>query len=80
MIPLIWGTLYLTFIGLLVAVPVGILSGIYLSEFAPRRVRKVIKPILEVLAGVPTDLVLGYLALSISFTPEGAGRTCSASA
>jgi phosphate transport system permease protein len=67
-IPLIWGTLYLTFIGLLVAVPVGILSGIYLSEFAARRVRKVIKPVLEVLAGVPT-IVFGYFALTF-FTPE----------
>jgi phosphate transport system permease protein len=67
-IPLVWGTLYLTAIGLVVAIPVGILSGIYLSEFAPRRVRKVIKPILEVLAGVPT-IVFGYFALTF-FTPE----------
>src|SRR5215203_172456 len=66
-IPLVWGTLYLTFIGLLVAIPVGILSGIYLAEFAPRRVRKVIKPVLEVLAGVPT-IVFGYFALTF-FTP-----------
>jgi phosphate transport system permease protein len=51
-----------------VAIPIGILSGIYLSEFAPRRVRKVIKPILEVLAGVPT-IVFGYFALTF-FTPE----------
>ena len=67
-LPLIWGTLYLTGIGLLVAVPVGILSGMYLSEFAPVRVRKVVKPILEVLAGVPT-IVFGYFALTF-FTPE----------
>ncbi|HZH23329.1 MAG TPA: hypothetical protein VEY49_00365, partial [Solirubrobacteraceae bacterium] len=67
-LPLVWGTLYLTGIGLLVAVPVGILSGMYLSEFAPHRVRKVIKPILEVLAGVPT-IVFGYFALTF-FTPE----------
>jgi phosphate transport system permease protein len=67
-IPLVWGTLYLTAIGLVVAIPVGILSGIYLSEFAPRRVRKVIKPILELLAGVPT-IVFGYFALTF-FTPE----------
>ena len=67
-LPLIWGTLYLTGIGLLVAIPVGILSGMYLSEFAPRRVRKTIKPILEVLAGVPT-IVFGYFALTF-FTPE----------
>ena len=67
-IPLVWGTFYLTGIGLVVAIPVGILSGIYLAEFAPRRVRKVIKPILEVLAGVPT-IVFGYFALTF-FTPE----------
>jgi phosphate ABC transporter permease protein PstC len=67
-VPLIWGTFYLTFIGLVVAIPVGILSGIYLAEFAPRRVRKTIKPILELLAGVPT-IVFGYFALTF-FTPE----------
>jgi phosphate transport system permease protein len=67
-LPLIWGTLYLTGIGLLVAIPVGILSGIYLAEFAPRRVRKTVKPLLEVLAGVPT-IVFGYFALTF-FTPE----------
>ena len=67
-LPLIWGTLYLTGIGLLVAIPVGILSGIYLSEFAPRRVRRLIKPLLELLAGVPT-IVFGYFALTF-FTPE----------
>jgi phosphate transport system permease protein len=67
-IPLIWGTLYLTGIGLVVAIPVGILSGIYLSEFAPRRVRKLVKPVLELLAGVPT-IVFGYFALTF-FTPE----------
>jgi phosphate transport system permease protein len=67
-IPLVWGTLFLTGIGLAVAIPVGILSGIYLAEFAPRRVRKVIKPVLEVLAGVPT-IVFGYFALTF-FTPE----------
>jgi phosphate transport system permease protein len=67
-IPLIWGTLYLTGLGLLVAIPVGILSGIYLSEFAPRRVRRLVKPVLELLAGVPT-IVFGYFALTF-FTPE----------
>ena len=67
-LPLVWGTFYLTGIGLLVAIPIGILSGMYLSEFAPSRVRKVIKPVLEVLAGVPT-IVFGYFALTF-FTPE----------
>jgi phosphate transport system permease protein len=67
-LPLIWGTFYLTGIGLLVAVPIGLLCAIYLAEFAPRRVRKVIKPVLEILAGVPT-IVFGYFALTF-FTPE----------
>jgi phosphate ABC transporter permease protein PstC len=67
-LPLIWGTLYLTGIGLLVAIPVGILSGVYLAEFAPTRVRKLVKPVLELLAGVPT-IVFGYFALTF-FTPE----------
>jgi phosphate transport system permease protein len=67
-IPLVWGTLYLTGIGLLVAVPVGLLCAIYLSEFAPNRVRKIVKPVLELLAGVPT-IVFGYFALTF-FTPE----------
>ena len=67
-IPLLWGTFYLTGIGLLVAVPIGLLCAIYLSEFAPRRVRRVIKPVLEILAGVPT-IVFGYFALTF-FTPQ----------
>ena len=67
-LPLVWGTLYLTAIGLLVAIPVGLLSGIYLAEFAPRRVRKLVKPVLEILAGVPT-IVFGYFALTF-FTPN----------
>jgi phosphate transport system permease protein len=66
-LPLVWGTIYLTAIGLIVAIPIGLLSGIYLAEFAPRRVRKVVKPVLEVLAGVPT-IVFGYFALTY-FTP-----------
>jgi phosphate transport system permease protein len=67
-LPLVWGTVYLSFIGLLVAVPLGLLSAIYLSEYAPNRVRKMVKPVLEVLAGVPT-IVFGYFALTY-FSPE----------
>ena len=48
------GTLSTTLWGLLFAIPVGLLSAIYLSEYAPPRVRKVVKPILEILAGIPT--------------------------
>ena len=67
-LPLLWGTLYLSFIALLVAVPLGLLCAIYLSEFAKPRVRKIIKPVLEILAGVPT-IVFGYFALTF-FTPS----------
>jgi phosphate transport system permease protein len=67
-VPLIWGTVYLSLIALAVAVPLGLLSAIYLSEYARPRVRKVVKPVLEVLAGVPT-IVFGYFALTF-FTPE----------
>ena len=67
-IPLVTGTLYLTAIALAVAIPLGLLAAIYLSEYAPPRVGKVVKPILETLAGVPT-IVFGYFALTF-FTPE----------
>ncbi len=67
-LPLVWGTIYLSLIALVVAVPLGLLAAIYLSEYAPNRVRKTIKPVLEVLAGVPT-IVFGYFALTF-FTPE----------
>lgn len=61
--PLICGTLLITVIACLVAVPIGLASAIYLSEYAPKKVRNIVKPILEVLAGVPT-IVYGYFALS----------------
>jgi phosphate transport system permease protein len=67
-IPLVWGTIFLSLIALAVAVPLGLLSAIYLSEYAPSRVRKTVKPVLETLAGVPT-IVFGYFALTF-FTPE----------
>ncbi len=62
-LPLVAGTLLVTVIALLVAVPLGLTSAAYLSEYAPRRTRNILKPILEVLAGVPT-VVLGYFALT----------------
>jgi phosphate transport system permease protein len=67
-LPLVWGTVYLSLIALAVAVPLGLLCAVYLSEYARPRVRKVVKPVLEVLAGVPT-IVFGYFALTF-FTPE----------
>lgn len=61
-IPLLWGTLYISFIALLLAVPVGLFAAIYLSEYASRRMRGIAKPAIEVLAGIPT-IVYGLFAL-----------------
>ena len=63
-LPLISGTLTTTGIGLIVAVPLGTITAIYLSEFASHKVREIIKPILELLVGVPT-VVFGYFALML---------------
>lgn len=60
--PLVCGTLLISFIAMCVALPLGLLVAVYLSEFADPRVRKVVKPILEILAGIPT-IVYGYFAL-----------------
>lgn len=59
---LVWGTLMIAVGSSAIALPIGLLSAIYLSEYAPRRLRAVLKPTLELLAGVPT-IVYGYLAL-----------------
>lgn len=61
-LPLLSGTFLTSAIAILVAVPIGLLSAIYLSEFASERVRRIVKPSLEVLAGIPT-VVYGYFAL-----------------
>jgi phosphate transport system permease protein len=60
--PLLWGTLYVSFVALVFAVPIGLLVAVYLSEYASRRVRSVVKPAIEVLAGIPT-IVYGLFAL-----------------
>lgn len=65
-IPLIVGTLLISAIALLIAVPVGLMSAIYLSEYASRRVRGVIKPALEILAGVPTVVYGFFAALTVA--------------
>jgi phosphate transport system permease protein len=61
-LPLVAGTVLVSTIAMVVALPMGLLSAIYLSEYAPPKVRRLIKPVLEVLAGVPT-VVYGYFAL-----------------
>ena len=63
-LPLVSGTLTTTGIALIVAVPLGTITAIYLSEFASHKVREIIKPILELLVGVPT-VVFGYFALML---------------
>jgi phosphate transport system permease protein len=61
-LPLLWGTFYISFIALLVAVPIGLFSAIYLSEYAGPKVRGIVKPLIEILAGIPT-IVYGLFAL-----------------
>lgn len=63
LIPLLAGTLYIGFVAMLVAVPVGLFSAIYMAEYASPRLRSVAKPLLEVLAGIPT-IVYGFFALT----------------
>ncbi|AKT41441.1 phosphate ABC transporter permease subunit PstC [Chondromyces crocatus] len=62
--PLVCGTLLTTAIAMIVAIPLGLLAAIYLSELAGPRQRRLLKPLLELLAGVPT-LVYGYFALTL---------------
>ncbi|WP_428642408.1 phosphate ABC transporter permease subunit PstC, partial [Roseibium sp.] len=61
-VPLMWATMYISLIALAVAVPIGLFAAIYLSEYASSHVRAVAKPLLEILAGIPT-IVYGLFAL-----------------
>ncbi|MCU7959727.1 MAG: phosphate ABC transporter permease subunit PstC [gamma proteobacterium symbiont of Bathyaustriella thionipta] len=65
-LPLFAGTLLISLIALLVAVPVGLLSAIYLSEYAGRKMRLFAKPVLEILAGIPTVVYGFFAALSVA--------------
>ena len=67
-LPLVMGTLLVSTIAAAVALPVGLFTAIFLSEYAPERISRVIKPVLEVLAGIPT-VVYGYFALTF-VTPQ----------
>ncbi|SMX35659.1 phosphate ABC transporter permease subunit PstC [Maliponia aquimaris] len=78
-LPLLWGTLYISLIALLVAVPIGLFAAVYLSEYAGPKTRALAKPALEVLAGIPTIvyglfalLTIGPMLLTV-FGPDGAG-------
>jgi phosphate transport system permease protein len=65
-IPLFVGTLLISFIAMLVAVPVGLMSAVYLAEYASPRVRGLAKPALEVLAGIPTVVYGFFAALTVA--------------
>ncbi|WP_142847435.1 phosphate ABC transporter permease subunit PstC [Telmatospirillum sp. J64-1] len=65
-VPLFAGTLLISLIAMTVAVPVGLFSAIYMAEYAPSRVRAVVKPLLEVLAGIPTVVYGFFAALTVA--------------
>jgi phosphate transport system permease protein len=67
MIPLFIGTLKTTAVSMLVAVPIGVAGALFAAEFAPRRLRELLKPVIELLAGIPS-VVLGFFALMVLAT------------
>ncbi|MFD2646767.1 phosphate ABC transporter permease subunit PstC [Devosia albogilva] len=62
LLPLLWGTVMISIIAMLVALPIGLMTAIYLNQYAPGRIRAVVKPVIEILAGIPT-IVYGFFAL-----------------
>ena len=74
-VPLFAGTLLISLIALLVAVPIGLMSAIYLSDYAGPRLRSYAKPVLEVLAGVPTVVYGFFAALTLAPAIRGAGES-----
>jgi phosphate transport system permease protein len=73
-VPVFAGTLLITAIAMIVSVPIGLMSAIYLSEYATSRMRDVIKPLLEILAGVPTVVYGVFAALTIAPAVRGFGE------
>ncbi len=74
-VPLLTGTLLISCIALLVAVPIGLMSAIYLADYAGPRLRSYAKPVLEVLAGVPTVVYGFFAALTLAPAIRGAGES-----
>ncbi|MEL6749012.1 MAG: phosphate ABC transporter permease subunit PstC [Pseudomonadota bacterium] len=74
-IPLLAGTLLISAVAMLVAVPIGLMSAIYLSEYAHPKLRQIAKPVLEVLAGVPTVVYGFFAALTLAPLLRGFGET-----
>ena len=73
MVPLFTGTLLISAVAMLVAVPVGLMSAIYLAEYANRRLRSIAKPLLEILAGIPTVVYGFFAALAVAPAIRDAG-------
>lgn len=69
--PLISGTVMVAAVSAIFSLPLGLITAVYLSEYAPRRLRSFLKPVLEILAGIPT-VVYGFLALTV-ITPAAQG-------
>ncbi|PCH61440.1 MAG: phosphate ABC transporter permease subunit PstC [Gammaproteobacteria bacterium] len=74
-IPLFVGTLLISLIAMLVATPIGLMSAIYLSEYASSNVRSVVKPLLEILAGIPTVVYGFFAALTVAPAIRGFGES-----
>ncbi|MCX7346206.1 MAG: phosphate ABC transporter permease subunit PstC [Alphaproteobacteria bacterium] len=74
-LPLLVGTLLITFIAILVAGPLGLLSAIYMAEYASGRMRSVLKPLLEMLAGIPTVVLGFFAALTVAPLIRGSGES-----
>jgi len=74
-VPLFAGTLLISFIAMVVAVPLGLMSAIYLAEYASSRARSILKPLLEILAGIPTVVYGFFAALTVAPTIRGFGES-----
>lgn len=74
-IPVFAGTLLITLIAMCVSVPIGLLSAIYMSEYASPRVRSIAKPLLEILAGIPTVVYGFFAALTVAPFFRGLGES-----
>lgn len=74
-VPLFTGTLLITAIAMFVAVPVGLMTAIYMAEYASRRIRNIAKPLLEVLAGIPTVVYGFFAALTVAPAIRGFGES-----
>ena len=74
-IPIFWGTFLITLIAMCVAAPIGLMSAVYLSEYASSTFRRIAKPILEILAGVPTVVYGFFAALTVAPLFRGFGES-----